>query len=263
MAIGVSGAANPASDESRPDRPATTAPARPADVYDPAAPLPDHATAVTPEAVAQLLQAEIDRYDSATRSQLKQIDRVLLSSFSVAGIAAPILLNYHQYAALLAVPIVGFVGFFLAMNATSDMFALAAHKYFVESQLQDLLRSHLSQDMRRYSSVPWDLGGGFLRRRSISYIVLQIAYFGAFIVAGTASLVIAWIQVPYFRWIAIAVTVVSAILTAFALLSFREVLGIYHQTLIRLQSHVQAEQKAPEEHGTPKHRIREPVGPNT
>jgi hypothetical protein len=117
-----------------------------------------------------------------------------------------------------------------------DMFALAAHKFFLEEILHDLLSHHLPKELRRSATIPWDMAGGYLRRRSPSYLVLQGMYVGGLFIGSFASLAIAWIMVPQLRWLAVIVLILVLILTIVAALCWKAALAIYEKTLAKLEA---------------------------
>ncbi len=188
------------------------------------------------DVVVQMLRADIEHYDDLVRAALAHIDRILLAAFSIAGIAAPLLVTNKQYGVLLAVPFVAFGALFMGLNASGEMFALAAHKFFLESQLAEFLRTSEGGAPTAPPRVPWDLAGGYLRRRSLTYVALQGMYLLGLVVATIASLVIAWDKAPSLRWASIATSVVVVGLSVLTWSCWSDVQSTYERTLDRLRN---------------------------
>lgn len=190
---------------------------------------------IRPEALATLLNDNVQHYDGLVRDHLSRIQQLILFLATVAGVAGTLLYGYHQYVILLAIPIAGCLIFFVMANLTGEMFALAAHKYFLEQQLGQVLRVSLPAQMRALVPPAWDSAGGRISRRSISYKAIQAVGVTVLLVVSAICVGIAWDKMNDYWWLAPIVGVVSLVLIIVALISYVQAVLAYGETLEALK----------------------------
>jgi hypothetical protein len=190
---------------------------------------------ISPEALATLLNENVQHYDGLVRDHLSRIQQLILFLATVAGVAGTLLYGYHQYVILLAIPIAGCLIFFVMANLTGEMFALAAHKYFLEQQLGQVLRASLPAQMRELVPPPWDSAGGRISRRSISYKAIQAVGTTVLLVVSAICVGIAWDKMNDYWWLAPIVGIVSLALIIVALISYVQAVLAYGDTLEALK----------------------------
>ncbi len=198
----------------------------------------DGPSRISQEALAQLLHDDVQHYDNLVRDHLSRIYQLLLIVFTVAGIAGTLLYGYHQYAVLLAVPIAGCIVLFIGANLTGEMFALAAHKYFLEQNLAKILVDAVPVSLRQLVPPPWDSAGGRIRRRSLSYVAIQASYILTLIIVSAIAIAIAWIKLGDYWWLAPVICALTLVLVVAALLSYVEAVLAFGDTLEALRQRV-------------------------
>ena len=187
------------------------------------------------QAVIEVTRSEAERYDNMVRDHLARVERMLIASFSLAATAASLLFVYKQYQLLLALPIFALTGYYVALSTMGEMFALAAHKFYIEEQLSTLMDRELPPHVTQLPTVAWDRAGGYLRRRSVIYILLQAVYVSGVVIVAISSLVAAWYKEPHLRWLVVVDLYIIVALVVGGALGWREVLGMYDTTLKRLR----------------------------
>jgi hypothetical protein len=198
----------------------------------------DNPDQMSREALANLLHDDVQHYDSLVRDHLSRIYQLLLVVFTVAGIAGTLLYGYHQYAVLLAIPLVGCIVLFIGANLTGEMFALAAHKYFLEQNLAKVLVDAVPASLRQLVPPPWDSAGGRIRRRSFSYIAIQASYILTLIIVSAIAIAIAWMKLGHYWWLAPVICALTVVLAAAALLSYVEAVLAFGDTLDALAQRI-------------------------
>jgi hypothetical protein len=190
---------------------------------------------IGPEAFSRLLRDDIQHYDTNVRDHLTRIHQLALLVFTVAGIAGTLLYGYHQYVVLLAIPPAGCVALLIGASLTGEMFALAAHKTFLEETLHDVLIHHLTPALRSKVIIPWEAAGGQLRRRSLAYSAIQVLYFLLALFAGAISIAVAWVKLNNYWWLAAVCAGISIPFYVVAIAAYIQVLKTYDATTKRLE----------------------------
>lgn len=191
---------------------------------------------MTPEALATILRADIEHYDNVMRQNLERLYRLLLLVFPVGGLALTALYGYEQYVILLSLPILSALSILAAGSLTAEMFALAAHKYFIEESLSAVLGAHLPPELSRHRTVPWDDVGGTLARTSMANWLLWRACPIFVVAGGTAAIAIAWSNLGPQWYLAACCLAVTVPLYGLSLIALAKGPSIYHETLMNLQA---------------------------
>ena len=191
----------------------------------------DDSSQIGREALANLVHDDVQHYDNLVRDHLSRIYQLLLLVFTVAGVAGTLLYGYHQYAVLLAVPVAGCIALFVGANITGEMFALAAHKYFLEQNLVKILQEGVPSSLRHLVPPPWDSAGGRLRRRSVSYVAIQASFILMLVIISAIAITIAWIKMGHYWWLAPIICALTAILAFIAFMSYIEAILSFADTL--------------------------------
>lgn len=191
---------------------------------------------ITARDVATILRDDIEHYDDVVRQYLERLYQLLLLVFPVGGVAVAALYQYEQYLILLLIPILTALAILAAASLTVEMYALAAHKYFLEESLTSLLRSYMPSGLRAASTVPWDDVGGSLVGGALANRALWTLFPFMVVAGGGLSIAAAWINLGHlWYWAAVAVPVSSA-LYALALASLAKAPSVYHSTLAGLRA---------------------------
>lgn len=191
---------------------------------------------IDPENFAQLLQNEIHHYSTHVRANLALIYRVLLLTPTVASALATVLFGYEQYVILLLIPFVGLAGMLVGISLLLDLFTLAAHKVFMEEQLNEVLTKSLPAGLRSEAFVPWDHAGGYVSRWSLAYAAIQgccVLVLGG---ASAISISVAWVNLEDLWWLAPLSLTGSCVLGVVVILSYTQALGAYDRTLTLLRT---------------------------
>ena len=184
--------------------------------------------------LADLIHQDVQHYDDLVRDHLSRIQQLILAVFTIAGVAGTLLYGYHQYVVLLAIPLVGCVLLFIMANITGEMFALAAHKYFLEQELSKLLGESLPVHLRKLAPPPWDSAGGRISRRSISYKAIQASGILALVIISIVTIAIAWIKMHDYWWLAPIIAAITVVFMLIAFLCYVQAVLAYSETLTTL-----------------------------
>src|SRR5437660_3781178 len=104
----------------------------------------------------QFLQSQVHHYDALTRDHLTRIEQFMVAGFTVAGIAAPLLLIYKQYAVAAVIPAAGLFLTLFAINTAGELMALAAYRCAFEESLERLLIEAGIANGCSMPTAPWD-----------------------------------------------------------------------------------------------------------
>lgn len=199
-------------------------------------------THIAPNDLAKLFRDDIERYDIVVRHYLEQLYRLLTLVIPLIGLAITALYRYEEYLLLLLMPFLTSLSILVAGSLTVEMYALAAHKYFLEESLSKLLRSTLPLELQPLSTIPWDdVGGSLVRRARANWSLWRL--FPIMVVGGgSLSIAAAWVNLGH-RWYLAAASVPPSIgLYAVSLWSLAKAPGIYHSTLEELNGLRHSEQ---------------------
>ena len=187
------------------------------------------------EALFHELSSEIRHYDLLVRSHLDQIYKMLLLAFTIGVSLASVVLSLGKNDLLLFAPIIPFsifIAFTIGLRLMAEMFALAAHKFYLEEQRSQLI---VFQYSKAVALPAWDSGGGRVVSYSLVNMLIMSLYLSLLLAIGVIVATAMWTFYPEYRWVAAGTGVITPILVAVLGICFIRVRNFYERTLEKLR----------------------------
>lgn len=202
---------------------------------------------ITAHELAKLLRDDIEHYDTTLRQYLDRLYRILTLIFPLVGIAVTALFRYEEYIVLLLIPFLTSTSILAAGSLAVEMYALAAHKYFLEGSLARMLHNHLSPDLQPEATIPWDDVGGSIAGKALANWALWRLFPVMVASGGAVSIAVAWLNLGHLWYLAAISVPLNLATCGVALWSLAKAPSAYSSTLSRLNV-LRDQQTAPDQH---------------
>jgi len=172
------------------------------------------------------LMKQSETHDLYLRESLRDINQMMTFAFTVIAAGATILFYYRVYAIGYVLPLAFVAAGYMGMNNTAEMFAVAAHRDFVDRQISGLLEEESGiSPIGKF--VPPGVSIGKARRYSISNFVLQFIFGLGGAVCGYACLFFAWHNSGGLWWLGLIAGVLYTVLLLVAIPTIIQLLNTY------------------------------------